>query len=84
MARNVSPARKTLTTAAAWGVALLLFFPILWTVLTSFKPEPQAVASPPIFLTFDWTLKNYVDVQDQRDYFRYFWNSVIIALGSTA
>lgn len=84
MARNVTPTRKALTTAAAWGVALLLFFPILWTVLTSFKPEPQAVASPPVFLAFDWTLKNYVDVQDQRDYFRYFWNSVIIALGSTA
>jgi sorbitol/mannitol transport system permease protein len=84
MARTVTPTRKTLNTAAAWGVALLLFFPILWTVLTSFKPEPQAVASPPIFLTFDWTLKNYADVQDQRDYFRYFWNSVIIALGSTA
>ena len=84
MARKVTPTRKALTTAAAWGVALLLFFPILWTVLTSFKPEPQAVASPPIFLNFDWTLKNYVDVQDQRDYFRYFWNSVIIALGSTA
>ena len=84
MARKVTPTRKALTTAAAWGVALLLFFPILWTVLTSFKPEPQAVASPPIFLKFDWTLKNYVDVQDQRDYFRYFWNSVIIALGSTA
>jgi sorbitol/mannitol transport system permease protein len=84
MARNVSPARKAINTAAAWGVALLIFFPILWTVLTSFKPEPQAVASPPIFLTFDWTLENYVEVQDQRDYFRYFWNSVIIALGSTA
>jgi sorbitol/mannitol transport system permease protein len=84
MARKVTPSRKAINTAAAWGVALLIFFPILWTVLTSFKPEPQAVASPPIFLTFDWTLKNYVDVQDQRDYFRYFWNSVIIALGSTA
>lgn len=83
MARKVTPSRKAINTAAAWGVALVLFFPILWTVLTSFKPEPQAVASPPIFLAFDWTLKNYVDVQDQRDYFRYFWNSVIIALGST-
>lgn len=84
MARTVSPARKTVNTAAAWSVALLLFFPILWTVLTSFKPEAQAVASPPIWLNFDWTLKNYADVQDQRDYFRYFWNSVIIAVGSTA
>lgn len=84
MARTVTPARKTFNTAAAWSVALLLFFPILWTVLTSFKPEAQAVASPPIFLDFDWTLKNYEDVQNQRDYFRFFWNSVIIALGSTA
>jgi sorbitol/mannitol transport system permease protein len=84
MARTVTPARKTINTAAAWSVALLLFFPILWTVLTSFKPEAQAVASPPIFLDFDWTLKNYEDVQNQRDYFRFFWNSVIIALGSTA
>jgi sorbitol/mannitol transport system permease protein len=84
MARTVTPARKTINTAAAWSVALLLFFPILWTVLTSFKPEAQAVASPPVFLDFDWTLKNYVDVQNQRNYFRFFWNSVIIALGSTA
>jgi sorbitol/mannitol transport system permease protein len=84
MARAVSTRKKALNTAAAWAVALVLFFPILWTFLTSFKPEAQAVASPPIFLAFDWTLQNYVDVQDQRDYFRYFWNSIIIALGSTA
>lgn len=83
MARAVTPTRKTITTVAAWSVALILFFPILWTVLTSFKREAQAVASPPIFLGFDWTLKNYVDVNEQRDYFRYFWNSVIIAVGST-
>jgi sorbitol/mannitol transport system permease protein len=83
MARAVTPTRKTINTVAAWLVALILFFPILWTVLTSFKPEAQAVASPPIFLGFDWTLKNYVDVNEQRDYFRYFWNSVIIAVGST-
>ena len=83
MARAVTPRRKAVNTAAAWSVALILFFPILWTILTSFKPEAQAVASPPIFLGFDWTLQNYIDVNDQRDYFRFFWNSVIIAVGST-
>ncbi len=83
MSRAVTPRRKAVNTAAAWSVALVLFFPILWTILTSFKPEAQAVASPPIFLGFDWTLENYVEVNDQRDYFRYFWNSVIIAVGST-
>jgi sorbitol/mannitol transport system permease protein len=84
MARAVSTQRKALNTAIAWAIALLIAFPIIWTVLTSFKPEPQAVASPPIWFGFDWTLKNYYDVQKQRDYFDYFVNSVIIALGSTA
>jgi sorbitol/mannitol transport system permease protein len=84
MARAVSPGRKALNTLLAWAVALLIAFPILWTFLTSFKPEPQAVASPPVWFGFDWTLRNYVDVQKQRDYLDYFWNSVIISLGSTA
>jgi sorbitol/mannitol transport system permease protein len=84
MARAVSTRQKALNTAAAWSVALLIAFPIIWTVLTSFKPEPQAVASPPIWFGFDWTMKNYYDVQSQRNYFSYFLNSVIIAVGSTA
>ncbi len=83
MARAVTTQRKTINTLAAWAVALLLFFPILWTVLTSFKPEAEAVASPPVFLGFDWTLQNYVDVQEQRGYLRFFWNSVVISVGST-
>jgi sorbitol/mannitol transport system permease protein len=84
MARAVTTQAKAFNTAAAWLVALVIAFPIIWTVLTSFKPEPQAVASPPIWFGFDWTLKNYYDVQNQRNYFDYFLNSVIIALGSTA
>ena len=84
MARAVSTPQKAFNTLLAWGVALLIAFPILWTLLTSFKPEPQAVASPPVWFAFDWTLKNYFDVQKQRDYFDYFQNSVIISLGSTA
>jgi sorbitol/mannitol transport system permease protein len=83
MARAATTGQKTVNTLIAWGVALLIAFPILWTILTSFKPEPQAVAFPPVWFDFDWTLRNYQDVQRQRDYLDYFWNSVIIALGST-
>jgi sorbitol/mannitol transport system permease protein len=83
MARAIPTSRKAFNTAAAWGVALLIAFPIIWTVLTSFKPEAQAVARPPIWLGFNWTFKNYIDVQNQRNYFDYFLNSVIISLGST-
>ncbi|WP_299643832.1 carbohydrate ABC transporter permease [uncultured Ruegeria sp.] len=83
MARTVTTQRKTLNTALAWAVGLLIFFPILWTILTSFKTEAQAIASPPIFLNFDWTLENYAIVQERSDYMRFLWNSVIIAGGST-
>ena len=70
-------------TIAAWLVGLLIFFPILWTVLTSFKTEAQAIASPPLFLGFDWTLENYFEVQERSNYFRHFANSVVISVGST-
>ena len=84
MARAVTTRRKTLTTIAAWGVALLLFFPILWMILTSFKSEATAVLSPPVWFWFDWTTENYESVLEQANYLRFFWNSVIIAVGSTA
>lgn len=83
MARAVTTRRKSMNTALAWAVGLLIFFPILWTILTSFKTEAQAIASPPLFLNFDWTLENYAIVQERSDYMRFLWNSVIIAGGST-
>ncbi|CAA6806485.1 MAG: Various polyols ABC transporter, permease component 2 [uncultured Thiotrichaceae bacterium] len=83
MLSNKTDYRKLLMTLLAWSVGLLIFFPILWTILTSFKTEADAIASPPLFLSFDWTLENYTEVQERSNYFRHFWNSVVISLGST-
>jgi sorbitol/mannitol transport system permease protein len=83
MARTVTPRRKALNTALAWAVGFVIFFPILWTMLTSFKSEADAIAFPPKILFFDWTLENYAVVQDRSNYMRFLWNSVIIAGGST-
>ena len=83
MARAPTPRRKATLTAVAWLVGLLIFFPILWTILTSFKTEGEAIALPPSFLFFDWTFENYVEVQERSDYFRHAMNSVVIAFGST-
>ncbi|AKR55019.1 mannitol ABC transporter permease [Youhaiella tibetensis] len=82
MARAVSTQRKIGFTVLAWFLALLIFFPILWTVLTSFKSEAEAIASPPTLIP-NWTLENYFEVQARSDYFRHFGNSVIISVGST-
>lgn len=83
MARNVSSQRKIVNTIIAWTIGTLIFFPILWTFLTSFKTEAQAIASPPSLLFFDWTFENYFEVQARSDYFKHFMNSVAISFGST-
>jgi sorbitol/mannitol transport system permease protein len=64
-----------------YAVALFVFFPILWTVLTGFKSEADAAAIPPVFL-FHATLDNYRTVFN-ADYLRYFQNTVWLAAGST-
>jgi sorbitol/mannitol transport system permease protein len=71
------------STVAAWLFGGLIFFPILWMVLTSFKTELEAFTIPPSFLFFDWTTENYATVQERSDYFHHALNSVIIAGGST-
>jgi len=82
MARAVSAQRKWTFTLLAWLVAFLIFFPILWTILTSFKTEGEAIATPPTIIP-TWTLENYFEVQSRSDYLKHFGNSVVISIGST-
>lgn len=83
MARHVPMPRVLATTAAAWLVGGLMFFPILWMLLTSFKTELEAFTTPPSFAFFHWTLENYITVQARSSYFSHFWNSVVVSVGST-
>ncbi len=83
MARKVTTQRKIIVTVLAWSVGMLIFFPIFWTILTSFKTEAEAVALPPKFLNFDWTLENYRIVQERSDYLGFALNSIYLSLGST-
>jgi sorbitol/mannitol transport system permease protein len=81
MARRVTTTHKTVATIAAWLVALILFFPILYAIITSLKTEGEAAAG--FSLIPSLTLESYFDVQEQRDYVKPFVNSIIISLGST-
>ncbi len=83
MARAVTPRRKMINTTLAWSVGLLIFFPILWIIVLSFKTEGDAIKTPIEVLTSVWTFESYLVVQDRSDYFKHFSNSVIIAMGST-
>ena len=83
MARRVSATHKLVTTVAAWIVGFVIFFPILWMMLASFKTELEAFAIPPSFLFFHWTTENYAAVQERSDYLHHAINSIVIAGGTT-
>ena len=83
MARAHSVQRKTITTVASWLVGFIIFFPILWMGITSFKTELEAVNIPPTFLAFDWTIENYEVVQERSNYLRFVGNSILLSVGST-
>ena len=83
MARAVTPRRKLFNTLLAWAVGMVIFFPIFWIFVLSFKTEGDAISTPLEVLTSAWTLESYAVVQDRSDYFKHFTNSVIIAVGST-
>ncbi len=84
---NVGERRSTnaLLGALAWLAGLLFFFPVLWTVLNSFKDEQDANTSPR--LLFDPTLDRYQDVTETTrgllSFREAFTNSFVVVLVST-
>jgi sorbitol/mannitol transport system permease protein len=82
MAIKKSMGQRVRVTILAWVVAFLIFFPILWTVLTSFKSELDAIAMPPKFLFFNWTLENYVEILQRSNYLKFAFNSVVLSIGA--
>ncbi len=79
---QINLAMKVLRTILSWAVALFLFFPLGWLVLTAFKTELQAIAVPPL-LIFTPTLENFTIVQERSDYMLYAQNALITSIAST-
>ena len=66
-----------------WVVALLMFFPIAWLLLTSFKTEAEAFTITP-HLFFTPTLQSFETALSQGGgYWHYAWNSAITSVIST-
>ncbi|GBQ15079.1 carbohydrate ABC transporter permease [Swaminathania salitolerans] len=65
-----------------WVVALWIFFPILWMVLTGFKSEMDAISTPP-HLFFTPTLESYHEVFAQADYWHFTFNTVLMSVFAT-
>jgi sorbitol/mannitol transport system permease protein len=72
----------TVLSALGWIVALGMFFPVLWMVLTAFKHERDAFTSPPEF-AFEPTLEQF-DAVLSGGLGTALLNSLWVTLGSTA
>ena len=84
MARAVSTGQKSLNTAIAGTLGLVMFFPVLWILILSFKTEENAIRAPlEVLFGSGWTLDSFAAVQARSDYFKHFSNSVVISVGST-
>jgi len=79
MARAVSNQKKVANTAIAGTLGLMMFFPILWILILSFKTEEDAVRAPlEVLFNSGWSVNGYLEVNARSDYFKFFMNSVII------
>lgn len=63
---------------------LLMLFPFLWMLLTSFKGQAQVLQSPLDWFPSPWRARNYSDVIRDVPIIRAFWNSLYIAVLTVA
>lgn len=68
--------------ALALLVCVLMFFPIFWLILTSFKTNALAGSRDPAFI-FSPTLVNYIEAVVDKNYLHYLANSLFTSIGST-
>ena len=82
MTRNQNSIAKTLGTYLVLGaIALLMLFPLLWLVGTSFKsPTEDIFTFPPQLLPTEPTFANFVTVWQTEPFGQYLMNSVIVAI----
>ena len=64
-------------------ITLLILFPAVFAVFTSFKPIREIFTYPPSILPQTWTVKPYISIFSQEKYLHYFFNGYFISISST-
>jgi alpha-1,4-digalacturonate transport system permease protein len=76
--------RSILPTTMLWVLAILMAFPLLWFLLSSFKGGGELFTYPLSFLPREWTIDGYVRAWERIDFVRYFGNTIVVATITTA
>ncbi|WP_306892424.1 carbohydrate ABC transporter permease [Agromyces albus] len=62
-----------------WVLAILIAFPLLWFLLSSFKGGGELFTYPLSFLPREWTADGYARAWERLDFVRYFGNTMLVA-----
>ncbi len=63
--------------------AVLMVFPFIWQLLTSFKTLGDSIQVPPSLLPDPWVFTNYAEVFESMPFGQMFANSVMLTVGRT-
>jgi multiple sugar transport system permease protein len=76
---GASKASTVIFYLAVIAIALIVLFPFLWMLSSSFKTQVDIIAWPPK-LIFTPTLQNYERVFGEQDFLQYFINSTVVGV----
>ncbi len=74
---------KIWVTAVMWLLVVVYGFPLLWFVLSSFKPVGDLFSYPLTLFPKHPTVHGYVQAWNSFDFARYFGNTLIVAVSAT-
>ncbi len=75
--------RRIIFNLVAWTVVAVVAFPLLWTILTSLKPQTELFRIPPSLLPKEMTFEHYERLLLETRFLAYFGNSVVVAICTT-
>ena len=67
----------------AWTIVVIVSFPLIWTIVTSLKPQTELFRIPPSLFPGDVTLEHYRKLLFETKFLSYFGNSVIVSVCTT-
>lgn len=83
MRRRGRPWLRALNSIAAWAVALVFLFPLIWTFSTALKPANEVFGQKIEFVGSQVLWSNFVDAWNAIDFGRLLFNSLTVAIIST-
>ncbi|HNT60130.1 MAG TPA: carbohydrate ABC transporter permease, partial [Rectinema sp.] len=64
-------------------VSGIFLFPILWVIISSFKPQSELFTYPLTILPHKATIENYVNAFASGDFITYYANSIFVSVAAT-